>query len=188
MLIFKDFDLMGEKVKTRLKVCEEGVTIHPFAKICVPENVELYSNCTIGDFTFIWGGLKTIIGRYSHVQVNVNIWGGGETIIGNYVSVALGSTLLSAVYDYKEGLRMVDHLPEGQTKTIFGKLTINDDTYIGANSIILPVTIGEGCIVGAGSLVNKDLEPWGVYVGSPCRKIGERRKDIIYKLREKNGD
>jgi acetyltransferase-like isoleucine patch superfamily enzyme len=48
--------------------------------------------------------------------------------------------------------------------------------YIGAKSVIMPVTIGEGAVIGAGSFVNKDLDPWGIYVGSPAKKIGERPK------------
>ena len=38
------------------------------------------------------------------------------------------------------------------------------------------VTIGEGALVGSNAFVNKDLEPWGIYVGSPVKKIGEREK------------
>ncbi len=37
-------------------------------------------------------------------------------------------------------------------------------------------THGEGCVIGAGSFVNKDCEPWGIYVGSPARKIATRPK------------
>ena len=45
-----------------------------------------------------------------------------------------------------------------------------DDVYIGARSVIMPVTIGEGAVIGAGSFVNKDCEPYGIYVGSPAKK------------------
>jgi len=166
-------EFMGENVVPLLKRCGKNVSIYPLAKICKPEVVVLEDNCRIGDFVFIWGGLSTTIGRYTHIQVHVSIWGGGETEIGDYVSVGLGTALLSALYDYK-GFRMVDHLPDGHTSTLFGKLIIGDDVYIGANSTIMPVSIGEGAVVGAGSFVNKDLEPWGIYVGSPAVKIGER--------------
>ena len=41
---------------------------------------------------------------------------------------------------------------------------------------------GKGAVIGANTLVNKDVEPWGIYVGSPCKKIGERQKpaDEVY--------
>jgi galactoside O-acetyltransferase len=70
---------------------------------------------------------------------------------------------------------MVDGLPEGHTKTLWGKLVIESDAYIGVNCTIMPdVIIGEGAVVGGGSFVNKNLDPWSIYVGSPAKKIGER--------------
>jgi galactoside O-acetyltransferase len=174
------FELMGDNVRDKLKKCGTGVSIYPLAKICKSEVVELGDYCRIGDFVFIWGGLAVRVGKYSDIQVHSVIWGGGETIIGDYVTVGVGSVLLSAVYSHKEGLRMVDHLPEGQTKTLFGKLVIENDVYIGANCTIMPdVTIGEGAIIGAGSFVNKNIEPWSINVGSPCKKIGERPKVLL---------
>jgi galactoside O-acetyltransferase len=41
------------------------------------------------------------------------------------------------------------------------------------------VRIGEGAIIGSNSLVLKDVEPWSINVGSPCRKIGERPKVMV---------
>lgn len=70
---------------------------------------------------------------------------------------------------------MVDGMGEGQSKVLGGRLVVGNDVYIGARSVIMPVTIGEGCVIGAGSFVNKDCEPWGIYVGSPARKIGSRK-------------
>jgi len=167
-------EFMGENVRKSLRKCGNNVSIYPMAKICKPEVVELDDFCRIGDFVFIWGGTHTKIGKYSHMQVHSIIWGGGETIIGDYVSIGLNTVLLSALYSHKEGLRMVDHLPEGHSKTDFYTLNIEDDAYIGANCTIMPVKIGKGAIVGANSFVGKDLEPWGIYVGSPCKKVGER--------------
>lgn len=57
-----------------------------------------------------------------------------------------------------------------------GLLEVGNDVYIGARSVIMPVKIGEGCVIGAGSFVNKDCEPWGIYVGSPAKKIATRPK------------
>lgn len=55
-------------------------------------------------------------------------------------------------------------------------VTIEDDVWIGANCTILPGrTIGTGSIVGAGSVVSKDVEPWTVVGGNPARPIASRR-------------
>lgn len=175
-LELKGLELMGENVKALLKYCGKDVKINPLAKIVRPNVVELDDNCRIGDFAFIFGGTGVKIGKFTDFQPHTTIWGGGECIIGDRVSTGPGTTFLTATYSYAPGMKMVDGMDEGETATLGGKCIIGNDVYIGANSVIMPVKIGEGAVVGAGSFVNKDLEPWGVYVGSPARKIGEREK------------
>ena len=172
--IFPGNEFMGDNVRILLKKCAESAKIFPLAKLCKPEVIEIGEMARIHDFVFMWGGLGVKIGNYNDIQPMVNIWGGGELVMGDYISVGGGSQLLTATYDYK-GYRMVDGLPDGQTNTLFGKLVIESDVYIGVNCTIMPnVTIGEGAVIGGGSFVNKDIEPWSIYVGSPAKKIGER--------------
>ncbi|MDN6257363.1 MAG: acyltransferase [Lactococcus lactis] len=53
-------------------------------------------------------------------------------------------------------------------------INIGDGTWIGARATILPgVTIGEGCIIAAGAVVNKDCKPNGMYAGVPAKRIKE---------------
>lgn len=166
-------ELMGDKVRDKLKRCGQNVRIMPLAKIAKPEVIELDDFCRIRDFVFIYGGEGVRIGKYTDVQPHVVVWGGGELVIEDYVSVGPGSVLLTAVYSHKEGLRMVDGVPNH--KALYGKLTICSDVYIGANSTLMPnIIIGDGAIIGAHSFVNKDVEPWAIMVGSPAKKIGER--------------
>ena len=174
MYNIEDIHLMGENVKDKLRSCGEGVKIYPMAKIAFPHMVDLGNHCRIGDFVFIFAGEGVKICEYTDVQPHTVFWGGGLTIIGDRVSTGPGTVFLSATYSHAAGLRMVDGLGEGSAKAIGGKLVIENDVYIGARSVIMPVTIGEGAVIGAGSFVNKDCEPWGIYVGSPARKIGER--------------
>jgi acetyltransferase-like isoleucine patch superfamily enzyme len=50
--------------------------------------------------------------------------------------------------------------------------------YTGA--VVLPgVTIGEGSMVGAGSLIRKDVTPWEIWFGNPAKRISRRRKDLL---------
>ncbi|MGD9605735.1 MAG: hypothetical protein AB7V00_06290 [Bacilli bacterium] len=177
MKSIQDIELMGDNVKSKLRSCGDNVRIYPMAKIAFPHVVDLSDHCRIRDFVFIFAGEGVKIGQYTDIQPHVVFWGGGETIIGDRVSVGPGTVLLSAVYSHAKGLKMVDGLPEGSTKALYGKLIIEDDVYIGANCTLMPeITIGEGAIIGASSFVNKDVEPWGIYVGSPAKKISERKK------------
>ena len=74
-----------------------------------------------------------------------------------------------------------------------GCIEIMDNVYIGYNATVMPnVRIGENVIVGAGALVSKDLEPNGVYVGTPARKICSfddyvERNSPNFGMREENG-
>ncbi|MDY3706229.1 acyltransferase [Vagococcus lutrae] len=55
---------------------------------------------------------------------------------------------------------------------VFSRVKIESNVHIGINSIIMPgVTIGENVIIGAGSIVTKNLESNGVYAGVPAKKI-----------------
>lgn len=176
MYDLKDIDLMGENVKDKLRSCGEGVKIFPMAKIALPQMVDLGAHCRIGDFVFMYAGQGIQIGEYTDVQPHTVFWGGGLTILGARVSTGPGTVFLSATYSHALGMKMVDGMREGESNAVYGKLIVGDDVYIGAKSVLMPVTVGEGAIIGAGSFVNKNLDPWGIYVGSPAKKIGERPK------------
>jgi len=65
-----------------------------------------------------------------------------------------------------------------------GDVRIGDRAWIGFRAIILPgVTIGEGAVVGAGSVVTKDVEPYTIVAGNPAKPIGKRARDLTYKLK-----
>lgn len=62
--------------------------------------------------------------------------------------------------------------------TLAQPVTIGEGCWIGANAVILPgVTIAPGCIIAAGALVSKSTEPDGVYAGVPAKRIQELERD-----------
>ncbi len=64
-----------------------------------------------------------------------------------------------------------------------GDVVIGNRVWIGYGALILPgLKIGDGAVVGAGAVVTKDVEAFAIVAGSPARKIGERSKDLNYRL------
>lgn len=118
-------------------------------------------------------GKNFYIGRDSFIETDVNI--GDDVIFGNSVAIIgrydhcyqqIGTPIRFAVqirdkdYNWK-GLNLIT--------------TIEDDVWVGYGATILGgVKIGEGSIIGAGSLVIKDVEPYSIYAGTPAKKIRGR--------------
>lgn len=179
-------ELMGKNLINKLKFCGEGVRLYPLCKMIHPENAELDNNCQIFDQVFIDAGKRLRIGKYSTLTWGVLIEGGAETFIGDRVFLGPSTKLLTSTYKIN-GFYTVEHLPEGCQETEYGDITIHNDAYLGANCTVMPgITIGEGTVVGSNSLVTKDLEPWKIYVGSPCRAIGTREKPSADKEKSLN--
>ena len=66
-----------------------------------------------------------------------------------------------------------------------GPVRISKHSIIGVGSVIFPnVMVGEGCAIGAMSLVNKSIDPWGVYVGVPVKRIKDRSKSLLEKEKQ----
>jgi acetyltransferase-like isoleucine patch superfamily enzyme len=71
-------------------------------------------------------------------------------------------------------------------KGIDKPITINDRVWIASGAIILQgITIGEGSVIAAGSVVCKDIEPFTIVGGVPAKKIGHRNCNLRYKLLSK---
>ncbi len=168
---------MGEATKSQLRKCGRDVIIYPLAKLANQQCIEIGDFSMIDDFCFLNGGLGLKVGRYVHIAAYSCIVGGGEIEIGDYAVVGYGSRLITGTDDYHGAKRMSTALPPEQRNIRRGKIVIEKDAFVGANVVVHPnVTIAEGAIIGSNSLVLKDVEPWTINVGSPCRKIGDRPK------------
>lgn len=85
--------------------------------------------------------------------------------LGNNIRLGPGSKFLAAGHDHTKL-----NLPDTSDK-----ITVKDNVWIGANCLILPgVIIGEGAIIAAGSVVNKDVPDYKIYGGIPAKEIKDR--------------
>lgn len=92
--------------------------------------------------------------------------------IGNDVMIAPGVVLLDRQHNFsRTDMPMAQQGASARLLTIIG-----DDTWLGQNVIVMPgIRIGTGVIVGAGSVVTKDLPDWSIAVGAPARVIRYRK-------------
>lgn len=126
------------------------------------------------------------VGTYSYGTLNVISYGNSEERlrIGNYCSIAGGTTfILSGEHNYNRistypfSKVILRGKPEALCK---GPIIIHDDVWIGYGCIILSgVTIGKGAVIGAGSIVCKDVPEYAIYVGN--RVVKYRFPDSIMK-------
>ena len=95
---------------------------------------------------------------------NVYIQANNGLIIGNNVGFGAGSKVISANHSH------TNHSKHTKTPPI----TIGNNVFIGANSVLLPgIKIGDNVVIGAGSIVSKNIPSNSVSVGNPCKVIKE---------------
>jgi acetyltransferase-like isoleucine patch superfamily enzyme len=129
-----------------------GTIFHVFNFRDLPHaGITVGKNCFFGEYTCIrgQGGVRIGDGVYTGTQVQI--------------------AAVNHVYSDP------DKFIKDQGITAEG-ITIEDDVWLGSNVVVVDgVTIGKGCVVGAGSVVTKNLPPYSVAVGVPARAVKDRR-------------
>jgi len=155
-----------------------SVKSYEYTKIVGLENIKFGKNIVIDDFVFIYAKKEIKIGSYVHIACFTSITGGEKLEIGDYCAISQGCRILTGTDDFKDWGFGNSTIPEKYRNVKRAPIKIGKFTIIGANSVILPgVTIGKGAAVGACSVVTRDLEPWGAYIGN--KRIKERNKKGI---------
>ncbi len=132
--------------------------------IKVIQPVNLYG-CKIGDDSFIGPFVEiqkdVCIGKRCKIQSHSFIC---ELVtIGDDCVIAHGVMFINDLFQ--------DGKPAQGDKTKWKPTIIGNHVYIGSNATILPVTVCDDVVIGAGSVVTKDIKESGVYAGNPARKL-----------------
>lgn len=129
-----------------------------FGKRNIVRDVNIGSGSYTGTNTII---KQANIGKYSSISWNVSIGGLNHP----YNNISMYST-----YWYKRVFN-IDVPDKEQFKTV----QIGNDVWIGSGAIVLcGINIGDGAVIGAGSVVTKDIPPYSIVVGNPARVIKKR--------------
>lgn len=124
------------------------------------------SNCIIGSGTSVDTGV--VIGDNVKIQNDVLLYDGVTIEDGVFVGPAVTFTNDRAPRSVTPDMK-----PKSATDWVISNTLVKQGASLGARSVILPgLTIGKWALVGAGSIVTKDVEAYAVVVGSPARRIG----------------
>jgi len=137
---------------------DSNIMMH--VQVMTPEGIEIGDNCIIGEFAWLDGRA-------------VRVGEGPGLKIGNNVNIGANTIFIAG-----------GHLPN--SADFFGlleKTVVEDNAWITMNCTILyGLTVGEGAVVSAASLVNKDVPPYTMVGGVPARYLKDRNRDLDYTL------
>ena len=137
---------------------------------------EAGEECVIqGPIAFHYGK-HTKIGKHFFGNFNLTIQDDAEVTIGDYCNFGPNVTIVTPIHPMLANERRAMMTAEGEKKLLcYAKpVHIGNDCWFGASVTVCPgVTIGDNCVIGAGSVVTKDIPANSFAAGVPCRVIRE---------------
>jgi len=137
--------------------------------------------------------LRYTIGRESSIHMGVFVTGfhvsiGDHVVINRRVSLdgRIGIKIKNNVSISPEVyIVSMEHDPnDPKFQTRGEEVVIEDHVWVGARAMIMPgIHVGEGAVIGAGAVVTADVDPYQIVAGVPAKKIGERSRQIDYRLK-----
>lgn len=175
-----------ELVALGFQIIGKNVRVSTRASFYGAERISLGSDVRIDDFCVLSAGEGGIeIGSYVHVAVMAALIGRGRITIGDFCNISGRVSIYSSSDDYSGRTMTNPTVPAEYKNVTDAPVILGKHVIVGAGSVVLPgVTIGDGAAVGALSLVNRDLEPFGVYAGSPIRRLKDRSRRLLDLERE----
>jgi dTDP-4-amino-4,6-dideoxy-D-glucose acyltransferase len=140
-------------------------------------------NISIGSFTWIDSGVRLEallgeikIGSRVHLAPYTIIGARSAVIIEDYAGISAGVKIYSGSESPVQGKHMSGPMvPEYQKAFTSKPIRIGRDSFVGANSVLIPgANLETGAVLGALSFLNKSIPSWEIWIGSPAKKISSR--------------
>lgn len=169
------FNMMMRRIiwRATAKSVGDGVSIGVGVGFKHIETFQIGDGVFIGDFAYIQGRYdgRCIIKRGSWIGPHSYL-DARNLVVGEYVGWGPGAKTLGSAHTGEP-----IGYPVIKTNLVIKPIRIGDGADIGVNAVILPgVTIGKGCMVGAGAVVNKNTPAYSVVAGVPAKLIRNREK------------
>lgn len=174
MGVFHNLKYKFARLLTRQPVAIRGSKIHKKAAV---GNGAVVINSTIGKYSYIYGSslIEADMGAFCSIAAGCSIGGGKHPV--DFVS--------SSPVFYNKGNVLHTNFANTPFEE-YAKTTIGNDVWIGARCLVKGgITIGDGAIIGMGSVVTHDVPPYEIWAGNPAKCIRKRFDDAtIAKLLE----
>lgn len=138
------------------------------------KNIQMGANSFIKDNAYIIvlpltgeNECKLIIGNNCRIQFNAHIVSTKSVVIGNNCSIGSNTYIADNTHNYED----ITIAPKDQPIKQLNEVSIGDDTWIGKNVCIMGCKIGKHCVIGANSIVNRDIPDYCVVTGTPAKIV-----------------
>lgn len=157
-------------------------------RLCFLKNIIKNPNIVVGDYTY-YDDFENVANFEKNVKYHFDFTG-DKLIIGKFCMIASSvefimngaNHLVNALSTYPFAIfgNGWQHAMEGKEYPSKGNIEIGNDVWIGYKAVIMAgVKIGDGAIIGAYSVVTKDVEPYTIVGGNPAKEIRKRFSDEI---------
>jgi dTDP-4-amino-4,6-dideoxy-D-glucose acyltransferase len=159
----------------------ENVLISDRASFYNCANISIGNSVRIDDFCVLSAGAAGItIGNYVHVSVYCSLIGVGKITLSDFSGTSSRVAIYSSSDDFSGKWMTNPTVTPEFTGVIHADVSIGRHAIIGSGAVILPgVVIEEGVAIAALSLVKKRCTAFGIYMGTPAKRIAERKRDLL---------
>ena len=160
------------------KAIGKRVLISRKTSIYGASQMEIGDNVRIDDFCILSGNIK--IGSNVHISAYVALYGKMGIILEDYTGISPRSTVFSAMDDFSGNYLIGPIYEEHQINVTGGPVIIKRFSQIGAHCVVFPnLTVEEGAVVGAMSLVNHTVPMWTMVFGAPAKIYKQRSNNLL---------
>jgi len=164
------FKQVGENVRIAKKCTIVGI-----GQIEIGNNVRIDDYCTI-----LAAGGHLRLGSFIHIGGYCYLSAGDGITMEDFSGLSQGVRIYSRSDDYSGEHLTNPTVPEKYVSISRGEVVLRRHAIIGSGSVILPgVVIGEGTAIGALSVVTRSVDAWGIFFGSPIRRLKDRSRRLL---------
>ncbi len=163
-----------------LKSYGENVLISKKASIYTPWKISMGHDVRIDDFCLLVGNIT--LDNYIHLAPYASIHAAGDSSVTmrDFSGLASYATVYAASDTYSGNAISSPMVPTKYEIIESSNIVIEKHGVVALKSVLLPnAYVAEGVAIGAMSLLAKPTEPWGIYVGIPCRRVKERNRACL---------